>query len=172
MAPRLPGAAVAGFASISATHHGFDGRDRVGTLIVNSDVATAMLAVLRRLYADGFPIRRMVPVDAYGGSDFRSIDADNTSAFNCRFVDGTTQVFAARLRPRDRRQPDREPYGRLGRHDRRIRASRPYVRRTPFRPGMAAEGHALVRAFDAIGWGWGGRWSGGPDYQHFSASGH
>ena len=50
-----------------------------------------MLAVLRRLYADGFPIRRMVPVDAYGGSDFRSIEADNTSAFNCRFVDGTTR---------------------------------------------------------------------------------
>ena len=50
-----------------------------------------MLGVLRRLYADGFPIRRMVPIDAYGGSDFRSIEADNTSAFNCRFVDGTTR---------------------------------------------------------------------------------
>ena len=30
-------------------------------------------------------------VDAYGGNDFRSIEADNTSAFNCRFVDGTTR---------------------------------------------------------------------------------
>ena len=50
-----------------------------------------MLAVLRRLYAEGFPIRRMVPVDAYGGSDYRSIEADNTSAFNCRYVDGTTR---------------------------------------------------------------------------------
>jgi hypothetical protein len=29
--------------------------------------------------------------DAYGGSDFRSIEADNTSAFNCRLVDGTTR---------------------------------------------------------------------------------
>jgi len=28
-----------------------------------------------------------------------------------------------------------------------------------------------VRAFDAAGWGWGGRWSGAKDYQHFSASG-
>jgi len=28
-----------------------------------------------------------------------------------------------------------------------------------------------VRAFDAVGWGWGGRWSGAKDYQHFSASG-
>jgi hypothetical protein len=36
---------------------------------------------------------------------------------------------------------------------------------------MAAEGHALVRAFDGVGWGWGGRWSGAKDFQHFSASG-
>ena len=50
-----------------------------------------MLAVFRRLYAARFPIRRMQPVDAYGAHDFRSIEADNTSAFNCRFVDGTTR---------------------------------------------------------------------------------
>ena len=50
-----------------------------------------MVEVFRDLYAARFPIRRMVPVDAYGGSDFRSIEADNTSAFNCRFVEGTTR---------------------------------------------------------------------------------
>jgi hypothetical protein len=134
---------------VTATHRGFDGRDRTGRLIVHRDVATEMLGVLRRLYADGFPIRRMVPIDAYGGSDFRSIEADNTSAFNCRFVDGTTRYSGTTSHP----------------------ASRSYVQRTPFRPGMAAAGRALVRAFDAAGWGWGGRWSGAKDYQHFSASG-
>jgi hypothetical protein len=37
---------------------------------------------------------------------------------------------------------------------------------------MAVDGGVLVGAFDAIGWGWGGRWSGSvKDYQHFSASG-
>ncbi len=54
---------------------------------------------------------------------------------------------------------------------RRTLASRSYVRRTPVRPGMAVEGGVLVRAFDAAGWGWGGRWSGIKDYQHFSATG-
>jgi hypothetical protein len=30
----------------------------------------------------------------------------------------------------------------------------------------------LVRAFEGVGWGWGGRWSGGEkDYQHFSVNG-
>ena len=48
------------------------------------------------------------------------------------------------------------------------RASVPYLDRSRMRPGMAVEGGALVRAFDAVGWGWGGRWSGVKDYQHFS----
>ena len=162
---------LSGLRLISATHHGFDGHDHQGTLIVNRDAATRMLAVLRRLYAGGFPIRRMVPVDAYGGDDGRSIDADNTSAFNCRFVDGTRRYSQhAYGRAIDVNPIENPSVDSAGTTDHR--ASRPYVRRTPFRPGMAAEGHALVQAFDAIGWGWGGRWSGGPDYQHFSATGH
>jgi hypothetical protein len=40
------------------------------------------------------------------------------------------------------------------------------------RPGIIVEGDAVVRAFDAVGWGWGGRWSGLKDYMHFSLSGH
>ena len=113
-----------------------------------------MLAVLRRLYADGFPIRRMVPVDAYGGSDFRSIEADNTSAFNCRFVDGTTRYSQHAYGRAIDVNPIENPYvtsAGTTSHP----ASRPYLQRTPFRPGMAAEGHALVRAFDAIGLGLG-----------------
>jgi hypothetical protein len=36
---------------------------------------------------------------------------------------------------------------------------------------MAVAGRLLVRVFAAAGWQWGGRWTGSPDYQHFSASG-
>jgi hypothetical protein len=36
---------------------------------------------------------------------------------------------------------------------------------------MACAGGALVEAFAAVGWSWGGTWSGVKDYQHFSASG-
>jgi hypothetical protein len=155
---------------VTATHHGFDGRNHVGSLVVHRDVAPAILTVFRRLYADGFPIRRMVPVDAYGGSDFRSIEADNTSAFNCRFVDGTTRYSQHAYGRAIDINPIENPYvtsSGTTSHP----ASRAYLRRAPFRSGMAAERHALVRAFDAIGWGWGGRWSGAKDYQHFSSTG-
>lgn len=46
-----------------------------------------------------------------------------------------------------------------------------YAKRTKIRRGMIVAGGPVVRAFDAVGWGWGGLWA-APDYQHFSVNGH
>jgi hypothetical protein len=155
---------------VRASHWGFDGRVRTGRIVVHRDVARDVLAVLRRLYEARFPIRRMVPVDAYGASDFRSIEADNTSAFNCRPVEGTTRwsehAYGRAIDLNPIENPYVYPDGTTSH-----RASRPYLRRSPYRPGMAVEGGVVERAFDAVGWSWGGRWAGVKDYQHFSASG-
>ena len=150
-------------------HWGFDGKQRTGRLIVHRDVARDLVRVFRDLYAARFPIRRLVPVDAYGGGDFRSIEADNTSAFNCRFVEGTTRWSNHAFGTAIDVNPIENPYVSGGRTSHP--ASRSYVDRSKRRPGMAYEGGALVRAFDRIGWGWGGRWASVKDYQHFSASG-
>ena len=155
---------------VRARYLGMDGRAHTGRIVVQGDVATEVVAVLRRLYAARFPIRRMVPVDAYGGSDYRSIEADNTSAFNCRYVDGTTRWSEHAYGRAIDLNPIENPYVTAG-GTTSHRASRSFLRRAPYRPGMAVEGSAVVRAFDAVGWGWGGRWSGARDYQHFSASG-
>jgi hypothetical protein len=151
------------------SHWGFDGRVRRGRLIVHREVARDLVEVFRDVYAARVPIRRMVPVDAYGGSDFRSIEADNTSAFNCRYVEGTTRWSNHAYGTAIDVNPIENPYVSGGRTAHR--ASRPYVDRSRRRPGMAYEGGALVRAFDRIDWGWGGRWTSVKDYQHFSASG-
>ncbi len=154
---------------LSFSHWSFDRKARTGRLIVHEDVSRPVLGVFRKLYAEQFPIRRVVPVDAFGASDFRSIEADNTSAFNCRFVDGTRRWSEHAYGRAMDINPIENPYVSGGRTSHR--ASVPYVDRNRRRPGMAHEGGALVRAFDAIGWGWGGRWTSVRDYQHFSASG-
>ena len=154
---------------LTLSHWGFDGKPRTGRLVVHRDVAAELVEVSRELYAARFPIRRMVPVDAYGGSDFRSIEADNTSAFNCRYVEGTTRWSNHAYGTAIDVNPIENPYVSDGPTSHA--ASRPYVDRARRRPGMASEGGALVRAFDRIGWGWGGRWTSVKDYQHFSASG-
>jgi hypothetical protein len=155
---------------VRARHWGFDGRVYTGRLVVASDLARPVLGVLRRLYAARFPIRRMVPVDAYGASDFRSIEADNTSGFNCRSVGGTTRWSEHSYGRAIDLNPIENPYVTAA-GTTSHRASRPYLRRTRYRPGMAVAGGVAVRVFEAAGWGWGGRWSGDRDYQHFSASG-
>ena len=119
---------------VRATHFGFDGRIRTGRIVVHRDIADDVLSVLRRLHAARFPIRRMVPVDAYGASDFRSIEADNTSAFNCRFVDGTTRWSEHAYGRAIDLNPIENPYV-TSSGTTSHRASRPYLDRSRYRAG-------------------------------------
>jgi hypothetical protein len=155
---------------LTLTYRGFDGRAHTGRLVANRDAAATLVGVFRRLYAAGFPIRRMELVDRYGGDDFRSIEADNTSAFNCRAATGSTHWSQHAYGRAIDVNPIENPYvsGGTSSH----RASAPYLDRSRHRPGTAYEGGVLVEAFRAAGWGWGGSWAGGvKDYQHFSSTG-
>jgi hypothetical protein len=156
---------------LTLSYVGFDGRVYTGHLVANADAAPALVGAFRRLFAARIPIRRMEPVDAYGGSDFASIEADNTSAFNCRPVSGGTGWSQHAYGRAIDVNPIENPYvSASGTSEHR--ASRPFLDRTRRRPGMAWAGGALVAAFSAQGWGWGGSWSGAKDFQHFSATGH
>ena len=145
---------------------GFDQRPHKGRLIVNADVATAVVRAFRKLYEARFPIRRMEPVDAYGGSDDASMAADNTSAFNCRPITGTTDRWS------------NHSYGRAIDIN---TIENPYVKgttvlppagaayldRSDVRPGMIVPGDVVTTAFAAEGFGWGGDYTSLKDYQHF-----
>jgi hypothetical protein len=113
----------------------------------------------------------MRPIDAYGGSDERSLEADNTAAFNCRYAVAagpkrwSVHAYGLAIDV----NPVENPYLEGGRvHP---RAGRAYLDRSRYRPGMAVRSGLLVGAFASVRWPWGGRWSGSPDYQHFSATG-
>lgn len=80
--------------SLRINHFDFEGEVQRGQLIVNADVASSLVRILRRLYEARFPIRRMRPVEAYGGDTNASLRADNTSAFNCRRADQINAPFA------------------------------------------------------------------------------
>jgi hypothetical protein len=156
---------------VTLTYVGFDGRAHQGALVVNRAVAVPVARAFGELYAARFPIRRMLPIEAYGGSDFNSIEADNTSAFNCRSATGSSHWSEHAYGRAIDLDPIENPYVSGGSTSHT--ASRPYVDRTRVRgrPGVISEGGVVTRAFGRIGWGWGGRWSGTRDYQHLSASG-
>jgi hypothetical protein len=154
---------------LRVSYWGFDRRRRLGMLDVHAEVAGDVVRVFRKLYTARFPIRRMRPVDAYGGNDDRSMAADNTSAFNCRFVSGTRRWSMHAYGRAIDVNPVENPYLAGGRVQ--PPAGRAFLNRARIRPGMAVSGGVLVRAFEAVGWTWGGRWTGTPDYQHFSPRG-
>ena len=150
---------------------GFDRQAHLGTLVVNARAVTPLVRVFARLYSARFPIRRMRPIDAYGGSDERSLNADNTAAFNCRraVASGPKRWSVHAYGLGIDVNPVENPYLEGGRvHP---RAGRAYLNRSRIRRGMAVRGRLLVRSFASVGWRWGGRWTGTPDYQHFSATG-
>lgn len=80
--------ALADLALLELTHHDFDGRVRVGELVVEARVADDVLDAFSRIFEAGFPIERMRLIEEYGGSDDRSMADNNSSAFNCRPVTG------------------------------------------------------------------------------------
>jgi hypothetical protein len=156
---------------VRLSYWGFDRRAHKGAVIVNVSAVGDVVRVFRRLYAARFPIRRLRPIDAYRGVDEHSLAADNTAAFNCRYVIGpgpkrwSVHAYGLAIDV----NPVENPYIESGRvHP---KAGRAYLNRKRVRPGMAVQGGLLVRAFAAVAWQWGGRWTSSPDYQHFSQTG-
>jgi hypothetical protein len=164
---------------LTVTYRGFDGRAHAGQLIVNEDAVQPLTLVFQRLYALRFPIHHMELTDTYGPRAGRPADGDFTASFECR------QASASPCTSRANRgtgswslhafgeavdlNPVENPY--VGCGMTRDKASLSYLDRTRLRRGMVTP--AVVRAFQAVGWGWGGSWSGTTkDYMHFSADGH
>jgi hypothetical protein len=153
---------------VRLSYWGFDGKAHTGSLVVSRRVTGDVVTVFERLYDARFPIRRMVPVSAYRGSDEASSADDNTSAFNCRAAVGSKtgawsmHAYGEAIDV----NPVENPYL-LGS---RILppAGRRFLDRARYRPGMAVMGSVVVRAFASVGWKWGARFR---DYQHFSTTG-
>lgn len=162
---------VSGLRMIQMTYWGMDDKPHPdGRLVVNAKAAEKLVKVFRKLYDMHYPIKRMEPVDAYKGSDWQSIEADNTSAFNCRPATGSSTWSQHAFGLAVDLNPCENPYvtasGEVDHKD-----CVKFKNRKSRAPGVIHAGDKVVRAFASIGWGWGGEWNGTKDYQHFSSNG-
>ncbi len=125
---------------IELNYRTFDGGVERGQLIAHQDSVDDLVEIFAALFEEGFPIERMKPVERYGGEVLRSLEANNTSAFNCRKpgqINAPVTGLPARERPRDRHQPRPEP---LARPTLRLLAARPRVREGQGRPRSHPQG--------------------------------
>ena len=87
---------------LRVSYWGFDGVVHLGELVVHREVADGIVSVFRSLFDARFPIRQMRLVDDFGAADdpddgaddWASIEADNTSAFNCRRRTGSGTEYS------------------------------------------------------------------------------
>ncbi|MFG1708453.1 M15 family metallopeptidase [Nonomuraea sp. M3C6] len=155
---------------ITMTYWGFDDKPHTGEVVVRSTVTDDIVTVFRKLYAWRWPIKQMKLVDAYKADDFNSIEADNTSAFNCRAATGSSNWskhaygLAIDINPRE------NPYVTTSGSSAHQNAKK-FTKRPTMGKGVINPGDKVVKAFAQVGWEWGGSWSGDKDYQHFSKGG-
>ena len=158
---------------IRLTHKNFYRSERTGEMIVHKDVADEVVEIFRELYEIGYPIRQMRLVSDFKGSDWRSIEADNSSAFNCRNVSTGRKKWskhayglAIDLNPIENPFVNRRGYiahRASYRFKKRRHRSNAFVDRA-----MLLKSDEAVKIFEAHGWKWGGDFSPYKDYQHFA----
>ncbi len=158
-------------------HWDFHGRVQRGPMVVHQDVAEDVLWVFGRLYEARFPIKRMALTKEFIPEEFEpriSSPRSVTASFNCRPVitplgpgdDFSQHSYGMAIDINPVQNPFVTADGFV-----RNRMAIPYLDRSVQLTGMIHDGDVVVRSFAAIGWEWGGNWSGGKDYMHFSLRG-
>lgn len=153
---------------IRVSHWDFDGRVQTGRVVVNRAWAVRPTTVFRALFEARFPIRRMDPVDSLGQNGDGMVASDNTESFQARTVNGGWSMHARGLAVDI--NPAENPWVR----GRSVipAAGAAFTDRSVDAPGLVRADSVVVRAFEAIGWKWGGEWNSSKDYMHFSSNGH
>lgn len=149
---------------LKLTYVNFNGEVKQGEMIVNQLIAEDVLAVFKELYAQKYPIHQIALVDMYNGDDEASMQANNTSGFNMRYIAGTTTLSQHALGLAVDINPLYNPQVVNGVAYPSSAAA--YADRTQTFPGKISEADLAYQLLAQRGFTWGGYWA-TPDYQHF-----
>jgi hypothetical protein len=145
-------------------------KPRRGVMVVHKDHTGNVLDAFETIFDARFQMKKMQLIDDYGADDDASMAADNTVAFNCRYLAGTTTWSQHAYGRAIDINPIENPY--LKEDGSFVPpAGKKYLDRSLDLKGMIAHGDEVWDAFDAVGWEWGGDWDPAKDYQHFSSNG-
>lgn len=154
------------------TYKDFKGTDMKGELIVHKDVSIEVTEIFEALYDADYPIHKMRLVSDYKGNDWQSIEADNTSAFNCRKATGSKKWSKHSYGKAIDINPIENPYisrkGYISHKESLVYKKRVHKNETYADKAILLKNDDAVKIFKKHGWKWGGDWPAVKDYQHFS----
>ncbi len=150
-------------------HVDLHGAEHEGEMIVNYHIAEDVLNIFRQLYEAKYPIERIRLVDEYGADDELSMEDNNSSAFNFRFISHTTRVSKHGLGLAVDINPLYNPYTKTVDGVRIVEpvTGETYLNRDADFPFKIHHGDLCYRLFVKYGFEWGGDWKNSRDYQHF-----
>lgn len=157
--------------AVNVKYLGFDEQERTGELIVHESVAQEVAQIFQELYSANYPINKMEPIRMYGGSDWHSIEADNSSAFNCRNATGSKHFSKHAYGLAIDLNPIENPYvfasGKSSHKASALYLDRSKILTTPQGKAVLKKRSEAVQIFKRYGWKWGGDFAKEKDYQHF-----
>ena len=148
-------------------HKDIDGNVHEGEMIVNKHIADDVLDILREFFENDYPIERMRLVDEYDADDELSMEDNNSSSFNFRFISHTTRISKHGLGLAVNTLYN--PYTKVVDGERIIEpiTGEPYLDRDASFDYKIEPGDLCYRLFIEHGFEWGGDWTDRKDYQHF-----
>lgn len=154
---------------IRVLHKGFDGNTHIGEMIVNKALVQDTIEIFRELYQNNYPIEKMFLVDEYDADDEISMADNNSSAFNFRFIAGTTRLSLHSRGLAIDINPLYNPY--ITKIDGKTvilpENGSEYADRDSDNSYYIRKGDICYEAFIRKGFTWGGEWKNSKDYQHF-----
>ncbi len=150
-------------------HKDLDGNEHEGEMIVNKHIAEDVLDILKQLYDADYPIEKIRLVDEYDADDEASMEDNNSSSFNFRFISHTTRVSKHGLGLAVDINTLYNPYTKIVDGERIIEPinGEPYLDRAADFPYKIDENDLCYKLFIEHGFEWGGAWEDRKDYQHF-----
>lgn len=150
-------------------HVDLDGETHEGEMIVNVHIAEDVLDILRQLYEAKYPIEKIRLIDEYDADDEASMEDNNSSSFNFRFISHTTRVSKHGLGLAVDINTLYNPYTKVVDGERIIEpiTGEPYLDRDADFPYKIGHEDLCYRLFIEHGFEWGGDWEDRKDYQHF-----
>ncbi len=148
---------------IEVDYYSFDGNIYTGQIAIHKDLAADVQGAFELLLSEEFPIESVIPIAdrRFGWNDSVSTSANNTSAYNYRYVRGTNDLSNHATGRAIDINPRLNPYLLGGKT---FPSNGFYDKGTA---GTILENSKLVRYFEALGWRWGGNWDEDLDFQHF-----
>ena len=150
-------------------HKDLDGLVHEGEMIVNVHIAEDVLDILKQLYEADYPIEKIRLVDEYDADDEASMEDNNSSSFNFRFISHTNRVSKHGLGLAVDINTLYNPYTKIVDGERIVEpvTGEPYLDRSADFPYKIEEQDLCCQLFTEKGFEWGGSWEDRKDYQHF-----